>query len=134
MKKKHIWIHRNTESFGSEGTFRDTVQHSCCAQGHLSTRSALLNRIFQASRNRRFTRCTGTIPQGFILPVKMFRCVQSEFPTLWFATTVSCYTVWHHQEQFAFRLLEVLIYFPPTLQSGCHQLPPLPPPQTLKHR
>lgn len=120
MKKKHIWIHRNTESFGSEGTFRDTVQHSCCAQGHLSTRSALLNRIFQASKNRCFTRCTGTIPQGFILLVKIFPCVQSEFPTLWFATTVSCYTLWRHQERFAFRLLEVLIYFPPTLKSDCH--------------
>lgn len=40
--------------------------------------------------------------------MKIFPCVPSVHSKLWFLTTVSCYTVWHHWEEFAFRLLEVL--------------------------
>lgn len=98
---------RSTDGKGpQEGTIRDLIHSFCLGRDILHCIStALSSRVFKFSQNRCFTRCPGTTSQHFSLPMKIFHCVPSVPSKLWFLTTVPCYTVWHHWEEFAFRLL-----------------------------
>lgn len=112
---------QNGLGWSVDGTFRDhLIQSSCPGQAHLSLHQPqLCLTVFKFSENRCFTRCPGTTSQGFSLPMKIFPCVPSVPSKLWFLTTVPCYTVWHHWEEFAFRLLEILNHFSLTFQADC---------------